>query len=152
MVCASKRMAVLTLMELADMWGLCRMAASIFSVDHDGPLLTVNNSVESDCRRGFTRWWVEYVRSHMSPISPILSLVFNSSGIELSLLIYCFSDILRCWNVWAKESECVVDGSFRLGPFSVFGTDVMYLSKVWNSTGWKFDGFQVVGLMVPRRL
>ena len=56
MVCASKRMAVLTSMELADMWGLCRMAASIFSVDHDGPLLTVNNSVESDCRRGFTRW------------------------------------------------------------------------------------------------
>ena len=34
-----------------------------------------------------------------------------------------------------------MDGSFRLGPFALFGTDVMSLSKVWNSKGWRFDGF-----------
>ena len=34
-----------------------------------------------------------------------------------------------------------MDGSFKLGPYSIFGTDVMSLSKVCNSTGWRLDGF-----------
>ena len=35
-----------------------------------------------------------------------------------------------------------MDGSFRLGPFAFFGTDIIYLSKVLNYKGWRFDGFE----------
>ena len=30
-------------------------------------------------------------------------------------------------------------------PFAFFGTDVMYLPKVWNYIGLRFDGFEVGG-------
>ena len=123
------------------MWGPCIMYASICSVDHSEPQLKRHQSVGNYCRRYFARWWVEYVRGHMSLSSPILSLVFSPSGIEISLLIACFDETLRCWDVWAKDSAGVVGGSFRMGPFSVLGTDVMSFYEVWIFTGWSFYGF-----------
>ena len=128
-------------MDLTHIWGPCRMAASIWFVEHSGTQLIGYPSIENDCRRGFAQCWVAYVYGHMITRLPIISLISTPFDIEISLLIYCFTDILICWDVWAKESACVVDGSFRLRPFSVFGTDIMSLSKVCNSTGWMFDGF-----------
>ena len=76
----------------------------------------------------------------MIPGLPIISLIFILSGIELSLMIACFTEILICWDVWAKESEGVVVGCLRLVPFEVWWTDGMCLSGVWNFTCWTFDG------------
>ena len=80
--------------------------------------------------------------------------MFSPSGVELSLLMSYFADILRCWDVWAKGfmltfvSEGVVDGGFRLVPLAVLGADFMLLSEVYNSTCWKFDGFEGGGAYV----
>ena len=86
-MCASKRNEVLSSIELANMCGTWIIAASIFSVDHAGPQLTGQPSVDNNCRRGFSLWRVAYVRGHMSPILPILSLILRPSGIELFLLM-----------------------------------------------------------------
>ena len=117
------------------------MATYILYVENSGPQLTGQPSVENDSRRGFPRWWVSYVPGHISTRLPIIYLIFRPYGIELLLLIEWFDEILRCLDAWAKKSAGVVYGSFRLYPFSVLGNDVMYLSEVCNSTGWRFDGF-----------
>ena len=101
LVCASKRRAVLASIDLANMCGPWRIAASILSVDHYGPQLTGHPSVDNDCRRWFSLWWVVYVRGHMSPILLILSLIFRTSGIVILLLIACFNEMFRCWDVWS---------------------------------------------------
>ena len=72
LVCASECRAVLAYIDLDDMYGPWRISASIFSVDHAGIQFTGQPSVDNNCRRGFTRWWVAYVRGHMSPSLPIL--------------------------------------------------------------------------------
>ena len=143
LVCASENRSVLASIDLVDMCGLWIIAASIFSVDHDGPKFTGQASVDNDCRRGFSRWWryLAYVHGHMSPSLPIIYLMFSPSGIELSLLMAWFVDIFSCWDVWAKDSAGVVDGCLRLDPFEVWGTDVMCLSGVWNSTCWIFNDY-----------
>ena len=131
-------------MDLSDMWGPCRMDASIWSIDYSRPQLTGNTLVENYRRRGFARWWVAYVSSHMSPRLPILSLIFSPSGIDISLLISWFTEILRCWDVWAKESACVVDGSFRMDHICllwdwchVFAQGLeLHRLKVWWIWSW----------------
>ena len=87
LVCTSDRKAVLVSIDLASMWGPCIISDSIFSVDNYAPQLIGQLSVENDCSRCFSQWWVVYVHVHMSPSLHILSLVFIPSGIELSLLI-----------------------------------------------------------------
>ena len=142
LVCAFKRRKVLEYVDVTNMWEPCIIDAYIWSVDHVGPHLTGKNSVENDCIRGFSLWWVAYVCGHMSPILPILSLIFSASSMDLSLLIACFVAIFWCWDVWSKEfmspfvSAGAVDGGFRLYPLAVLGTDVIPLSEVWNSTCW----------------
>ena len=145
LVCASERKTVLEYMDLTHIWGPCKMAASIWFVEHSGTHLIGYPSIENDCRRGFAQCWVAYVYGHMITRLPIISLISTPFDIEISLLIYCFTDIFICWDVWSKESACVVDDSFILGHFDILGTDVMYLSEVWNYTGWIFDGFAYCG-------
>ena len=140
LVWASERSGVLDSIDLANMCGPWIIADSIYSVDHAGPQMTGQPWVYNGCRRGFSQWWVAYVCSHMSPSLPITSLIFRPFRIDLSLLMACFADIFRCWDVWAKESAGVVDGCLRLGPFEVWGTDVMCLYGVWNFTCWIFNG------------
>ena len=56
LVCSSEHRSVLSSVELADMWGACRIDATVCSVYHAGPHFTGYPSVENDCRRGFVLW------------------------------------------------------------------------------------------------
>ena len=99
LVCDSECRAVLTSVDLADVWGQCRISASICHVYQYGPQLTRQPLVAYYCRRGLARWSFSYVRGHMRPILTFYSLMFRSSRIEFFSLVACFTDILRFWDV-----------------------------------------------------
>ena len=70
LVWASEHKAVLASIDLTNMCGPWRIAASIFSVDHSGTKLTGHPSVDNGFRRGFERWWLAYRRGHTSTSLP----------------------------------------------------------------------------------
>ena len=57
LLCASERRAVLTSVDLENVWKPCIIAASICSLDQDGPQLTYKPLLAYDCIRSLAQWY-----------------------------------------------------------------------------------------------
>ena len=103
LVCASECTAVLASVYLADVWGLCIIAASIWSMDQAGQQLTGQPLVTYVCRRGLSWWCFANVRGHMRPILPIFFWCLDHPGYKFC---HWWPVLIGYWGSRMSELMC----------------------------------------------